>query len=356
MNRILGAVIALIIGFATFALANTAPVKSVGKTIQPLDNVPVRMVSEEVRISLYGTTAWVNCLFTLLNEGAPDTIEVGFPRGWEGDLKDFMASDAHKPGDLKVETLAENPNYNEYTGEKLPWWKVFKVPFDSTGQTIVVETMYTTELTNTGGFVLNDLHFTYIMKTGALWKGNIEDARVTVTVAGGAGDRLTSISPEGYTREGDRITWHFQNFKPDSNIEIGVMQDILYDRLLIARNMLKKEPGNSYAHFLLGTVYFNRQFMGDSNIGEAEKEFREAVSLDPGNLDARWFLANLLEIEQERHHTKELKGIRENLEKILEIDPGYRCKEYTFLLDTSGIYTTDSAKQLLDILIRDNWK
>lgn len=66
-----------------FIQANDAPIKSVGKTIQPRNDVPVRMVSEEVTIRLSSHRADVHCLFDLLNEGPPDTIDVGFPRGWE---------------------------------------------------------------------------------------------------------------------------------------------------------------------------------------------------------------------------------------------------------------------------------
>ncbi len=68
--RFPGIIVAVMIFFqGTVALwANETLVKSVGKTIQPVHNVPVRMVSEVVRISLNSAKANVHCRFTLRNE------------------------------------------------------------------------------------------------------------------------------------------------------------------------------------------------------------------------------------------------------------------------------------------------
>lgn len=262
--------------------ANDAPVKSVGKTIQPVNDVPVRMVSEEVRMALGPATASVHGLFTLRNLGKPDTIEVGFPRGWEGDLLNFTARNARIPEPYTVETLAQDPSYNEISGGELPWWKVFKVPFDSTGQTVVVENTYSTNLRMAAGKYpspTNDLLFTYIMKTGALWKGNIEDALMTIHLGRTPFEQVTSISPEGYTREGNSIVWHFRDFKPTANIEITIMQDVSFERMEIARRILKTEPKNAYAHYLLGSVYFSRRNMDEAQTDRADKELRQSISL-----------------------------------------------------------------------------
>ena len=100
MRKISGKVSILVFLVIPAVYANDAPVKSVGKAIQPLADAPVRMVSEKVDIFIRANTADVNCLFVLKNEGKPDTIEVGFPRGWEGDLIDFYEIE------LKKATLA----------------------------------------------------------------------------------------------------------------------------------------------------------------------------------------------------------------------------------------------------------
>ncbi len=124
MARLPGMIFVLFLCAIPAATANDAPVKSVGKAIQPLADAPVRMAAEKVSIFIESNVARVNCVFTLVNEGKPDTIEVGFPRGWEDDLIGFIAAN-----DDTRETTGRNPCprplLGEFNGEKLPWWKVF---------------------------------------------------------------------------------------------------------------------------------------------------------------------------------------------------------------------------------------
>jgi hypothetical protein len=351
-STIIAAVLFVLLGGSP-AFPNTAPVKSVGKTIQPLNNVPVRMVSEDVRIRLSSSTAIVDCRFTLLNEGKPDTIEVGFPRGWEGDLIGFMAKNAKIRGLYSVETLAEEPSFGEYTGEKLPWWKVFKVPFESTGQTIVVENSYSTFVVPGGNSPnpLNDFLFTYIMKTGALWKGQIDSAKVTLYLERIPFDQVTKISPEGFTREGNRITWNFKDFKPSQNIEISIMQDKFYERLALARKILVKEPNSAFAHYLTGTVCFNRFSMDYNQLNEAEKELQTALSIDPNYLDAQWFLA-LVYIYKDIK-SKTFKESKAQLEKMARDNPDYRCTDELYY--QYEIFSSNNPKGLLESLIRSKY-
>lgn len=356
-DLIIGAAFLFLCIWTSPAFSNDAPVKSVGKTIQPLNNVPVQMVSEEVNIFLTSTRANVLCLFTLRNEGKPDTIEVGFPRGWEGDLIEFTAKNARVKGTYPVETMAEKPSYGEYNGEKLPWWKVFKVPFESTGQTVVIENYYNTFLLPWGKypFPWNDLLFTYIMKTGALWKGPIETAKITVRLINIPFNQLVKVSPEGYTREGNRITWEFRNFKPAQNIEISIMQDVLFERLSIARKILEKEPNSAFAHYLLGTVHYNRRYVDINQIDEAEKELRKAVALDPELWDAQWFLA-LVYIDRD-NRSRTLKESKIQLEKIVRENPDYTCTDKLYY---QYEWIQGNPKELLESLFgmaRDNhWK
>ena len=61
--------------------AELMPARGVGKTIRPRTDTSVRMVSEKVDITIDNNVAYVACEFNLINEGPPDTLEVGFPRG-----------------------------------------------------------------------------------------------------------------------------------------------------------------------------------------------------------------------------------------------------------------------------------
>ncbi len=335
--------------------ANDAPVKSVGKTIQPLNDVPVRMVSEEVNMYLISAVANVTCLFTLRNEGEPDTIEVGFPRGWEGDLRNFTARKAGAKEPYPVETLAQDPSYNEFSGGELPWWKVFRVPFDSTGQTVAVENTYFTSLRIAAGKYpspTNDLSFTYIMKTGALWKGNMENALMTVHLVTIPFEQVTSISPEGYVRKGNSIVWNFRDFKPSEDIRITVMQDVPFERMEIARRILKTDPKNAYARYLLGSVHFSRRNMADAQTANTDEELRKAISLDPKLWDAHWLLTlNYIKANVAQKNLKEVKRL---LAPILRENPEYRCTDRLVYYDEYA--SSDNPRDLLRNLEINGWK
>ena len=313
--------------------ANEAPIKSVGKTIQPRKDVPVRLVSEDVRIVIGSDEADVRCAFYLMNVGLPDTIEVGFPRGWEGDLVEF---EAFTDVPLEVKTLTSKPVYKTDT-EDLPWWNVFRVPLKGFGEITDVFNTYSTKLRKNGNLGSEDLTFRYIMKTGAYWKDTIEDASITVYLKYAEFDQITYISPKGFERENNRISWHFMDFEPSQNIEISIMQDNQFFTLQTAKDILEKEPGNAHAHFLLGSATFVRSFFDKEYTREdAKRALERAVFLNPDHLDARWYLAALNYYDDNKAETKK------QLEAIIERDPSYTCENELF---PRGLYADISSER-----------
>jgi hypothetical protein len=66
------------------------------------------------------------------------------------------------------------------------------------------------------------LTYSYTMKTGATWKGKIDEAKLTVKLSGVAPDRLVRVLPNGCqkTNGGAVLTWTLKDFKPTDNIEV----------------------------------------------------------------------------------------------------------------------------------------
>ncbi|MBT4485275.1 MAG: hypothetical protein HOC71_16535 [Candidatus Latescibacteria bacterium] len=331
--------------------ANEAPVRAVGKTIQPRNDVPVRLVSEEVRINISSKEASVRCEFNLLNEGKPDTIMVGFPRGWENDFNYFYAETYGMK--FPVTTLPVNPNFSEMNGQEMPWWKIFYVPFDSTGQMITVINNYSIDLNFFGLSEFSDLYFKYIMKTGAYWQGKIDEAVFTVYLRQIPFDQITEISPAGFVYEGDRIIWRFTDFEPTQDIEIFIMNDIRYERLVNAKKILKENSDNVHAHFLLGTAYFVEDVhkVGYEIYGsvKSEKEFLRVLELDPKHLDARWYLAAIY------YYRKSKEKSRKLIEEIIAENPNYICTDKVYPRPSEPIIPWGSAKSWLkelDLMMR----
>ena len=295
-------------------MANDAPVRSVGKAIGPLEGVPVRMVSEEIRITLDNNIAHVSCLFKLRNEGPIDTILVGFPRGWEKDLYDFRAWTSR--GDLSIEEGASAPVYGGEGDEGIKWWKTFRLPLPTTGDTVQVRNYYWTVLSQIDNRTLTDQYFSYVLRTGALWRGEIGDARITVDFRNTHPEQITRLSPEGYARQGQRVEWHFQHLEPSEDISVNIMQDFLFDRWTRALELIEQNPDSSEGHFLLGTYYFNRE---QPPRKRAVGEFLKAISINPEMWDARWYLAAELYFQNDR------VGARDQVESIVRGNPQYRC-------------------------------
>ena len=212
-------------GFVDISTADIAPTYAVGKTIQSMDDVTVRLVSENVRIVIDNNVADVQCEFNLLNEGPPDIIEVGFPQYHDtDDLYDFRAEANGKV--FLVETKRVNARDTKPSDKKMVWWKTFSIPFDSTGQTVTVKISYWIRLSPSRRHS-SDEYFMYVLKTGAFWKGNIQEATFTVTLKNTHFEQLTEINPESYSRKENEIIWHNKDFEPTKNIEIYIMQDML---------------------------------------------------------------------------------------------------------------------------------
>ncbi len=298
---------------------------SVGKTIMPRGDVTVRLAAEEVKIVIDEETARLSCAYYLMNEGDADSVTAGFPRGWEGDIEDFRAyADGYE---LATSTPTEQPVYISQTGRpsESRWWKLFTVPLNRDSHIVEVFTDYSTRLLSAGNLSIEDLSFTYVMTTGASWKGPIENSRVAVYLDDIDFDRITHISPEGYTRINNRITWIFSDFEPKENIEITFMRSEQFYTLRTVLGLLESNPDNAHALFLAGAVHFIRSFFESSSLREtAETELKKAVTLDPGHLDARFFLAALY------HYAGDTVGLRRELSAIAERDPSYVCTHELF--------------------------
>ncbi|MFC1541564.1 hypothetical protein ACFL50_03835 [Candidatus Latescibacterota bacterium] len=336
--------------------ADMGPVLGIGKTIRPRTDTSVRMASETVDILIDGNIAYVNCLFELTNDGPPDTLEVGFPLGMNVKKKDNEISE------MQVENLGQDfsvrcnrglplsitqkrfdPSYTDESGLWIKEWVTFTVPFTAKGQTNKISTTYWVAIQpKYNKLPLSDLLFKYVLVTGAYWKGTISDAKITVKLRNTTFDKITYISPEGYDRDNAEISWYFTDFEPTEDIELYFMQNIAYDRLNTAQLLLQENPNNAHAHFLRGTVIFNRG-IDPVERQKSLREFELAVENDPEHWDARWFLA--------LHYMQQPEKLREQLEAIITGNPDYRCTDEAYFRRPSGDPTeTDNPKNWLDFL------
>ena len=211
--------------FAISAEANDSFVMASGGTVTPLKSNPsIRMVMEEIYVKL--PEAIVEAKFVFKNEGPETKIQMGFPeesynvpemkKGQKTRFRWFKSTVNGKP--IAVSRRALAPKSAEDYGEHY-WW-VKDVSFKK-GETKVIVNRYQT--VPGGTYVDKSYHeVTYIVSTGAPWKGPIGNAKITFDLGSVAKDFSAKLSSPGDERIGKLLVWKRQNFEPTVNDNITV--------------------------------------------------------------------------------------------------------------------------------------
>lgn len=236
--------------------------------LRPLKQTSVQMVSEVVSVDLYKDSSVVEVLFEMKNLGQTETIEVGFPImdfyfGWKSSLFVGQKSEGerfqawidnepvenikiygfdfrevssgeivltHKKRDIlkedsvwqqKIQQAKESdPNFlavpNNGGWEIQPWY-IWNTTFPK-GETRWVKVRYSLP----PGANKRSYFFNYLLHTGANWKHNIGKATVKVKIHDIPAEEIQKIHPDGYTKEGNVLTWVLKNFEPTSNDDIFI--------------------------------------------------------------------------------------------------------------------------------------
>ena len=221
-----------------------------GYAVFPINTDKIQMMSEHVTITMgtYNSSesavplrkAFVRCTFVFKNMSSKkiNTI-VGFPTdtydGYGGlilpNLNDFTSYINGHPVkvEIKKEIIGEKtkiaitvPTFKYYEGgqkEVKPYryWYTWRVNFPALRK-IVLKNSYWITLSSDE----EKEWFSYILTTGANWRGNIEKAVIEVIYlsAKDLRKRVIKIEPEGYMTYGNKIYWEFKNFKPKTDIKI----------------------------------------------------------------------------------------------------------------------------------------
>jgi hypothetical protein len=182
-------------------------------------NSSVRMVSEEVRIGAL-PKGRVHARFVFRNEGGPTSVLMGFPASASG--VDTRARDAKLEGfrswvdgkPVKVRWTLGRSGDEGYDA-----WYVKRVRFGR-GQVHVVEDAY-----GGGGGGMSDgfRSYSYVLQTGASWKGSIGRAKIALDLGLLAEYSPIQISGPAHSRKGALVLWDLHNFKPGlhDNIQIN---------------------------------------------------------------------------------------------------------------------------------------
>lgn len=209
-----------------------------GNTIIPIQENHVRLIKETIKIK----DDVVNGLFTFKNTDEQEaTVQMGFPftQDTEPPLirKDVIEVEAINKifvvringKELEVSKKKISENIRSGIGSKYEYMYVWSVNFKPKEEK-VVECIYgirwATDITYPSGS-----SFTFITKTGALWKNSIEQAEFYIKLDDHVSKLLRQkkieleIKPKGYKITGYKtIEWHFTNWKPTEDISITIWE------------------------------------------------------------------------------------------------------------------------------------
>lgn len=243
----------VIVGLTSSARADIAPMRLVGGTsIRPMKpgETKVSMKHEVIRLRLSPEFCKVNVVFTMSNESDKyETMDVGFPANYKGELVDFKARINNWPvvvSDKTTSITSERGPEGLFSRTFYTYWKSWKMRFPPKKDT-QVEVSYTTKFVPIYGRYFGSLHvgsaiagtdlskpeladlrqkfqhrsFRYILRTGAPWHQKIGTCRVEMSF-----DRLTPdhvalrFRPDASSKitAKDSLTWEWTNLEPKQDL------------------------------------------------------------------------------------------------------------------------------------------
>jgi hypothetical protein len=224
--------ITLILIFQTFNLfADIKPVLVQAKTIYPGNKTSVRMESERVIIDLYNDSSVVKCWFNMTNLGEREKLQIGFP---EMNFYHYrLISESEKLNRFKVKEngkavkfyLSDSLKNNAELRKKIDSyqiiqdWYLWDGEFQK-GESKTIEVQYSLPFGML--YKTNERFFTYLLSTGANWKGTIGKAEIIVNLKNIEMDSLISQQPNNCVINNNQLKWTFSDFEPTTNDDIKI--------------------------------------------------------------------------------------------------------------------------------------
>jgi hypothetical protein len=321
------------------------PPPPVGSDLFPGDETTnVRMLSEHVTIDIAGYSSYssghanVTAVFNMRNIGeAEERMLVRFPMNHTSyDFDDELESrsefcefsplpsisnlgvsvDGSKVDvEISYETMIDpfySPENENEVGRivTFPCWAHFWVTFPP-DQDVVVKITYIVPGYGYQGDGLfgegfGNVEYMYILKTGEGWMDTIGKADIVARLPYDVDPlNFAECSPDDCSNSGREISWHFEDFEPDEDIDIRIMRPEIWQRVLKERQNIENNPQDGEAWGRLARAYKESILANHLRISIYEDRelelfslsqaaYQKAISLLPDDADWRFGFADLL--------------------------------------------------------------
>ena len=232
----LGILLLAIICLQTNLFADIAPNPINAKSISSKNQTSIRMESEKVIIDLYNDSSVVKCLFNMKNLGEYEKLQIGFPdMSFHYYLQKSKVDEVNR-FQVKENGKAVNVNFSDslrYRQKEGSYqikeeWYLWESEFQK-GESKTIEVQYSLPFGML--YKTNERFFTYLLSTGANWKGTIGKAEIIVNLIDIKMDSIISQKPDNCVISNNQLTWTFSDFEPSTNDDIKIYynsSEILY--------------------------------------------------------------------------------------------------------------------------------
>lgn len=238
-KKLLPSFLALSLLLPLASLANDTSVGVQSGQVMPIKSSTLRLLREDLHISLSPEKVIVEVAFRLQNEGKDAKVQLGFPYYSASDS--LYEDDNSRPdvydfrcavdGASTVCSDEKGPNLDPKgtgAGFKFTRWKMWSVPFKA-GQIRTISHRYRGDLGSSvaGRFDPPSVSFfDYILTTGRNWKGPIQEFHLVITPTGGMRPSdIYGVSLPGLKPDGDSFRLDLSNFTPHQELFISLLND-----------------------------------------------------------------------------------------------------------------------------------
>jgi hypothetical protein len=204
----------------TTVYCDIAPSRISARGIGARYNTEVRMVSEQVLVTLTLDSSFVHCYFRLHNEGKAESMEIGFPymdtRPYSPEIYAPISIYQNGKEISEVNLASSNNDAEDLTPKTWYWWKT---KFDG-NEYMDIEVVYSLPYCQEKNGLYSS--FEYLLSTGAGWKDRIDDAEVIVTFKNFDKNLILRSYPSNAILSDDKMVWKFRNIEPDETNDISI--------------------------------------------------------------------------------------------------------------------------------------
>lgn len=244
------------------AMADAAPLRTLGPTLQPVAETQVRMESERIEIALrpgparrpWEVHADVQVRFRFL-PGADEKMEAGFP------LQPRPRTPGQDAATIREFSVSVGGAELPHQVRRVEWdgvstdWAVWPLSFrKGEAQEVLVRYTMPVEAQSKGPW--GEMSLDYVLRTGAFWAGTIGRAEAIVRWARPIRpEDLTAETAAGWQLQDGALYWDWRELEPDFDLSVRFRNPFWLDLALELEPLLAK-PTRSRDEMVRLAVWF----------------------------------------------------------------------------------------------------